>query len=115
MALLLANNAVSKLAAGITNVATSLTLTTGEGSKFPNPTAPDWFPVTLLKPDNTLEIAKCTGRAGDVLTIVRGQEGTTGIAFSTGDRVELRLTAAALAQFQDDAISVAAGLAIALG
>jgi hypothetical protein len=101
MALILQNNAISKLAAGIASGATSLTVTAGEGAKFPALGGGDWFPLTLLKPDNTLEIVRCTARAGDVFTITRAQEGTGAIAFVTGDRVELRLTKAAMAQFWD--------------
>lgn len=47
------------------------------------------------------EIVKCTARAGDVLTVVRAQEGTTARAFSVDDPVELRLTAGALVAKQD--------------
>jgi hypothetical protein len=39
---------------------------------------------------------RCTARAGDVLTIVRGQEGTTARAFNLADPVSMRLTAGAL-------------------
>lgn len=115
MALLLTNNAISLLAAGISAGATSLTVSAGHGARFPNPVAPDWFPLTLLRNDNTLEIVRCTARAGDVFTVTRAQEGTTGITFSAGDRVELRPTAAAMQQLIDDATAIAAGLAIALG
>lgn len=99
MALSLKNNAVSKLAASLTTSATSLSVTTGEGSKFPSLSAGDWFPVTLIKADGTLEVMRCTGRSGDVLTVTRAQEGTAATAFAPGDRVEIRLTAAALNDF----------------
>lgn len=96
MAVLLKNNAVSRLAASITTGATALSVTAGDGAKFPAPGAGDWFPLTLVKPDGTLEILSCTGRSGDVLTVVRAQEGTAALAFNSGDRAELRVTAAAL-------------------
>lgn len=99
MAVLINNNAASRLASSITAAATSLTVTTGEGAKFPAPTGGDWFPVTLLKADGSSEIARCTARSGDVLTVTRGQEGTSAIAFSAGDRVELRVTKAAMDEF----------------
>lgn len=90
-AALLTNNATSSLAAGITNVATSLTVATGEGAKFPNPAAGEYFYVTLSTPTGTtIEIVKCTARATDVFTVVRGQDGTSGSAFSIADIVELR-------------------------
>jgi hypothetical protein len=90
------NNAFSLLASGITDVATLLTVTSSEGALFPNPVAPDYFYATLIDTSNNLEIVKCTARATDVLTIVRAQEGTSNIAYSTGDRIELRMTAAGL-------------------
>lgn len=92
------NNAFSLLASGISDVATSLTVTSSEGALFPNPAAPDYFYATLIDTSNNLEIVKCTARSTDVLTIVREQEGTSGTAFSTGDRVELRITTAGLGE-----------------
>lgn len=89
-----ANNAVSKLAGAITTSSTSFSVTPGDGAKFPTLTAGDWFPLTLVKSDGTLEIVRCTARATDVFTITRAQEGTAASAFSSGDRVELRATAA---------------------
>ncbi len=95
---LFTNNATSTLAAGITNVATTLTVATGHGARFPAPIlASDFFLVTLEKSDGTREIVKVTGRTGDVLSgITRAQEGTTAVAFSMGDTVELRATAGTL-------------------
>jgi microcystin-dependent protein len=99
MAVKLANNAVSRLAGNITNSATTLNLVPGDGARFPAITAAgDWFPVTLVKADGDLEIVRCTGRSTDTLTIERGQEGTATLAFSAGDRVELRLTMAAMSE-----------------
>jgi hypothetical protein len=75
-------------------VATSLTVASGTGSLFPNPTSPDYFLVTLQGVSGTpIEIVKCTARSTDTLTIVRAQEGTTASAFTGGDKVELRVTA----------------------
>jgi hypothetical protein len=98
MTAVLNNNAVSKLASSLSSGATSLSVTSGEGTKFPSPTGGDWFPVTLLKSTGALEIVKCTARSGDVLTITRAQESTSAQAFAVGDRVELRLTAAVLVE-----------------
>jgi hypothetical protein len=44
---LFTNNATTLLDADIDNVVTSLTVTTGEGDDFPNPTGGDWFYVTI--------------------------------------------------------------------
>jgi hypothetical protein len=91
-----ANNAYGTLNASITNTDTSLTLSSGQGARFPSLGAGDYFYVTLIDTSNNLEIAKCTARSSDVLTITRGQEGTTARAYAVGDRVELRITAQAL-------------------
>lgn len=101
MTVLFTNNATTRLASALTSGATTMTVTTGEGAKYPSPaTSVEWFPVTLIKDTGALEIVRCTSRSGDVLTIRRAEEGTTAQAFAIGDRVELRMTAAALIEFQ---------------
>jgi hypothetical protein len=94
MGIKLTNNAFATLAAGINSSATSITLTSGQGARFPTLTASDYFYATLIDTSNNLEIVKCTARSTDVLTVVRAQETTTARAYSTGDRIEIRLTAA---------------------
>lgn len=94
---LVANNAASKLAASIGAADTSISLQAGTGAMFPVPAGGDWFPITIIKASGEFEIAHCTARSTDVLTVLRAQEGTGSKAFSAGDRVELRLTAQALA------------------
>jgi hypothetical protein len=93
MGIKLTNNANATLAAGINSSATSITLTSGQGARFPTLTASDYFYATLIDTSNNLEIVKCTARSTDVLTVVRGQESTTARAYVTGDRIEIRLTA----------------------
>ena len=97
---LFTNNADSSLNGAIAPGTTVLALKAGDGSKFPAPSNGDFFLVTLFQRIGTTElnheIVKCTSRAGDNLTVVRAQEGTTARAFSTGDLVELRLTAGTL-------------------
>ena len=95
---LFANNAFSLLASGINSSVTSLAVSGGEGALFPNPTGGDYFYVTLIDTSNNLEIVKCTARSTDTFTIVREQESTTGRAFTAGDRIELRLTAAGITE-----------------
>jgi hypothetical protein len=81
-------------------------LTVADGSKFPS-TFP--FLVTMwnksLYPDPSddsgMEIVKCTNRAGNVLTIERGQEGTTDQAHTNGQAVEMLITAGILQEFND--------------
>ena len=93
MGIKLTNNANATLASGINSSATSITLTSGQGARFPTLTASDYFYATLVDTSNNLEIVKCTARSTDVLTVVRAQETTTARAYSTGDRIEIRLTA----------------------
>ena len=95
---LFTNNAYSTLASGITDVATTLTVTASEGARFPSPTGADYFYATLIDTSNNLEIVKCTARSTDTFTVVRGQESTTAQAYSAGDRIELRFTAAGVSE-----------------
>ena len=88
------NNAATTLASGILAAATSLTVATGTGALFPTLTGSNFFYCTLQNTaGTTIEIVKVTARSTDTFTIVRAQEGTSASAFSTGDKVELRLTA----------------------
>ena len=88
------NNAASTLASSILIGATSLTVATGTGALFPTLTGSNFFYCTLQNTaGTTIEIVKVTARSTDTFTIVRAQEGTSASAFSTGDKVELRLTA----------------------
>jgi hypothetical protein len=93
MGIKVANNAFATLASSITSSGTSITLTTGQGARFPSLGAGDYFYATLIDTSNNLEIVKCTARSTDVLTVVRAQESTTARAYSAGDRIEIRLTA----------------------
>jgi len=86
MGLKLSNNAVSRLASGITNTETSISLTPGSGALFPALAVGDWFNATLLKADGTLEIVKVTARSVDLLTVTRAQESTTAKTFNAGWR-----------------------------
>jgi hypothetical protein len=90
----LTNNGVSRLAGNIAAADTTLSVTPGDGSKFPAITGSEWFPCTLVRAsDNAIEIVKVTTRSIDTFTITRAQEGTAALALVAGDRVELRLTA----------------------
>ena len=87
MILLSSNNANSTLAAGITSGQTSIQLATGTGALFPSPGANQYFPITFNDVSTGLvyEIAWCTSRTGDSLTVIRGQEGTSARAWLLGD------------------------------
>ena len=86
------NNASSVLAADITDVATSLTVATGEGAKFPASN----FHITIEN-----EILLCSTRTGDVLTVTRAQEGTSAAAHTAGKTVRLNITAAIVTELQN--------------
>jgi len=90
------NNATSTLASGITSSATSLTVATGNGALFPTLGGSDYFYCTLANTSGTVEIVKVTARTTDTFTVTRGQDGTSGVAWNSGDKVELRLVAASL-------------------
>lgn len=87
------NNAKSTLSVAVSsNTQASLTLQSGHGARFPYLSTPDNFSVTLDDGTN-VEVCLCIDRSGDVLTVLRGQEGTTAQAsFATGTKCELRLT-----------------------
>lgn len=88
------NNASAKLAEALSSTSTTLKVESDKGSLFPSITSPEYFYVTLVG-DSVMEIVKVTARNNDTFTIVRAQDGTTAQPFSTGDVVELRITAAA--------------------
>jgi hypothetical protein len=96
MSVKFANNAFGTLNAGINNSATSITLSSGQGARFPTLASGEYFYATLIDTSNNLEVVKCTARSTDVLTITRAQESTAARAFAIGDRVELRVTAQGL-------------------
>ena len=85
------------MASGITSGATSLSVQSGDGVKFPS--AP--FQVTLYSSDSASgEIVKVTVVSTDTFTIIRAQEGTTAQAWNAGDKVELLVTAKLFDDFQ---------------
>jgi hypothetical protein len=111
MPVLLANNAVSTLQAGISDAVTSLTIDVVDADLFPNPDfggAEEYFILTLedrrVVP-NLREILVCTARSGAVLTVQRGIE-TSASAFSAGATVSMRLTAVTLANLVGDQVGV---------
>lgn len=110
---LFANNADSSLDGAISADSAAITVKAGEGTKFPAPINGDYFMATLFQKVGTAElnyeIVKCTARAGDVLTVVRAQEGTTAKAFNDSDKFELRVTAAAFDNLVQNKVDKIAG------
>lgn len=104
MALQFTNNAKTTLAAGISDVDTSLTVVTGDGANFPLVSSPDTFYITLENiTTGVFEVCLVTERASgspDTFTITRGQDNTTAVAWVVGDLVELRICAAVLDSFE---------------
>jgi hypothetical protein len=98
--LLFANNARTTLAGGISAGDLSLTVASGAGSKFPNPGGGDSFIATLINLTTLVnEIISVTARSGDTMTIVRGQEGTTAVAWNSGDTIAMLPTAGTMEAF----------------
>jgi hypothetical protein len=93
MALKITNNAFATVPAAVTSIQTSLTVTTGQGARFPSLGGSDYFYATLVDVSGNYEIVKVTARTDDVMTIVRGQESTLAIPFPANSRLELRVTA----------------------
>lgn len=103
MGVKISNNAFGTLSAAINTSATTVTLDSGQGARFPTLGSGDYFFGTLVDTNNNLEIVKVTARSSDSLTVVRGQDGTSGTAFSIGDRFELRPVAALFNDIIDNA------------
>ncbi len=102
------NRASSALAGSISNVASSLAVSGGTGTLFPNPGANQFFSITLISASNPnlLEIVYCTARSGDTLSgLLRGREGTTALGWSAGDDVKHLVTAGDLNGMQQIANS----------
>lgn len=100
MGLKIANNARGQLSAGIDSDDTEISLKSGEGANFPALSAGDYFYCTLQKANGDNEIVKATARTGDVVTIVRAQDGTTAKSFITDDIVSLRPVRAVITDLQ---------------
>lgn len=95
------NNSNGTLATGIDNVTTTITLVGGQGANFPAPITDEIFYITLQNyAAQLVEICKVTDRTGDVLTVVRGQDGTIGLSWGVADTaIQLRLTKETLDRF----------------
>lgn len=97
-----ANKASTVLASPISSGATSVTLATGTGTKFPTISGGQYFLMTFVDAGTGLltEIVKVTARSGDTCTIVRAQEGTSAQAWLAGDTAANFMTAGSIAALQ---------------
>lgn len=94
------------LASGVNDVATTITLATGTGASFMGgitlaPGNVDQFTAALDVDTQNEEIIFVTGRSGDVLTVVRGQAGTTNITHTAGASIKHVLTSDDLIYFNN--------------
>lgn len=94
MGVKVSNNAFGTLSAGINTTDTTVTVDSGQGTRFPTLGSGEYFFATLVDTSNNLEIVKVTARSTDSMTVIRAQDGTTAAAFAIGDRIELRPVAA---------------------
>lgn len=93
MTIIFANNALSKLAQVLLPGQTTLTVQSGTGALFPSPSGGDYFKLTVEdRRTQQIEVMHCTGRAGDVLTVVRAQEDMTAQSFLVDATVSNRFT-----------------------
>lgn len=97
--LLFADNASTLLASGIAPTDTTIVVTSTTGALFSSPGANQYALGTIEDVSGNIEIVKITARTGDSFTVVRAQEGTTALSFSSGSRFEQRVTAGMLALF----------------
>lgn len=100
------NFAIGSVLAGLipATSATSLTLAAGQGLRFPDPGAVGYNCVVWAfgtQPhESSPEIVRVTAKVGDVLTIVRAQEGTTARPIILGDQIMAGLTAKIITDLQ---------------
>ena len=101
MSVLFANGVRTSLTASVGTGDTSIAV--GAATGMPAAGGGDYFMLRLTSV-NTMayEIVKVTAISGTTLTVVRAQEGTTALAFVSGDRAELRLTAGTLDAIRDE-------------
>ena len=99
--LLFANQAQTTLALPVNNVQTTITVASGTGSYFPAPSTGQAINLTLVNSTNSLitEVVQCTNITGDVLTVIRGQEGTVANQWNIGDFVINFMTAGTAQSF----------------
>lgn len=93
---LLQNNLAGVLSAGISDVATSVTLVSA--ASWPDPGGGNYYLATLIglnanAQESSWEIVRVTAKASNTLTITRAQEGTSAAAWGTGTTIQVRLTA----------------------
>lgn len=91
--------ATTILASALTAAATSVVVS--DASRLPALSAGDHYYLVLQKfTDRTsVEVVKVTGAAGNTLTVVRAQAGTTAKSFAIGDYAEQRVTVGTFSEY----------------
>ena len=104
---IISDNVYGTLGSGLTAVATSINLTSGHGVRFPAVVAGQVLIATLVNSTNVVEEIEITAHtaSADSMTVVRGANGTTAKVWSSGDRIECRLTSEVLRRLQQEAIA----------
>jgi len=101
MKLLFANNVTATLALPISPSSLIVTLKLGSGVLFPNPQTGEGFYLTLVSvvSQTINEVMLCTSRTGDVLTVQRGKDNTTALAWASGSLVNMYPTKGTMEAF----------------
>lgn len=96
-----ANRASTTIAHAVAVDATTVQLASGGGALFPALGPGQVFQAALINSSGVHEIVQATAIVGEVVTVLRGQEGTAAGTFDVGSRFELRYSAAVMgAMFQ---------------
>jgi hypothetical protein len=106
--LLYKNNATSTLAGSITSSQTTANLAAGTGALFPAPGAGEGFYGSFVDAATGLltEIVFVYAVSGDTITMTRGQDGTSGLAWNAGDIFSQFCTAADMALMLQTAAAI---------
>ena len=97
--ILWSNNASTTLATAISSVSTTISVASGTGALFPNPSTNQYFLATLSPATpgaQSQEIVLVSARSSDTLTVTRGQESTLAQAWGTGAILQNLITAGTL-------------------
>ena len=94
------NDATSTLAGPVSNTSPIIILASGTGAAFPSPSNGQYFGLILNDQITGLayEYCYCVQRVGDVLTVLRGQEGSQALPWQAGDAAVCGFTAGQLMQ-----------------
>lgn len=93
---LFVNDVSTTLAASATNVTTTLTIASATGLPAMVTGSVMRARIEPAVANGSFELVTVTARTTTTLTVARGQEGTTGTAWASGDRISFVLTAASM-------------------